>query len=904
MRLRRGTMRLVAIFILALASGSVVHAVEYHRDVAPILREYCVGCHNDDDYEGDFSVETFEALRKGGESGAPVVGGDAEGSFLMKLLRRTEKPYMPPKKEPQLSAEQVEVFQKWIAAGAKGPENDVSILSTLTVPKIEPAENVARPITAMAVSPDGTKAIARFKTVTIGEGRKWTELPGKVNALAFSRDGKRLAAASGVTGLRGEAVVWNIESGEEVRRLGTGHRDTLYDAVFSPDGRLLATAGYDRVIRIWDLDSGKFVRELAAHNGAVYDLAFSPDGSVLASASGDESVKLWKVATGDRLDTLGQPEGEVFNVAFTPDGKRVLAAGADKRIYLWKWISKNKPAINPLLVSRFAHEDEIVCLAVSSDGELLASASADGRVRTWSLPNLRSLVIHRGQSDLVTAMTFSGDQLLLARMDGSTQNIAIGKQAAGTTEVAESRAGHAPDEREKNVVEEKEPNSNPMDAMPVKLTVEVKGAIAKRGDVDYFRFAARAGEEWVVETNAARSKSPLDSKVSVLRANGDPIERVRLQAVRESWLTFRGKDSKTSGDFRVHNWRQMELNEYLYVNGEVVKLWLYPRGPDSGFNVYPGTGSRRTYFDTSAKAHPLGQPCYTVEPLPSGSQPLANGLPVFSIYYENDDESQQRWGRDSQLFFTAPEDGEYLVKVEDVRGFGGEKFNYTLTIRPRKPDFTIKVGGNLKPSPGSGQEFTVTASRLDGFEGEIRVDLSGIPEGFTATNPIVIEAGHNKAMGVVFAEADAKDPEGDAAKASKLTAIATIRGEAVKRVVGSLGEIGLGGKAKLRVELPQDEYVIAPGETISTSVRLIRDGFNDQVRFGNEDSGRNLPHGIYVDNIGLSGLLVVRGQNEREFMITAAPWVPETTRQFHLRAKAEGYQTTRPITLRVRNKGN
>ena len=83
MRLRRGTMRLVAIFILALASGSVVHAVEYHRDVAPILREYCVGCHNDDDYEGDFSVETFEALMKGGGSGPVIIPGKPDDSELI-----------------------------------------------------------------------------------------------------------------------------------------------------------------------------------------------------------------------------------------------------------------------------------------------------------------------------------------------------------------------------------------------------------------------------------------------------------------------------------------------------------------------------------------------------------------------------------------------------------------------------------------------------------------------------------------------------------------------------------------------------------------------------------------------------------------------------------------------------
>ena len=89
--------------------------------------------------------------------------------------------------------------------------------------------------------------------------------------------------------------------------------------------------------------------------------------------------------------------------------------------------------------------------------------------------------------------------------------------------------------------------------------------------------------------------------------------------MRESWLTFRGKDSNTSGDFRLFKWDEMKLNQFLYVNGEVVKLWHYPRGPDSGYVVYPGSGSRYGYHDTTPLAHPLGQPAYIVEPLAKGA---------------------------------------------------------------------------------------------------------------------------------------------------------------------------------------------------------------------------------------------------------------------------------------------
>ena len=270
-------------------------------------------------------------------------------------------------------------------------------------------------------------------------------------------------------------------------------------------------------------------------------------------------------------------------------------------------------------------------LAISHDGRVLASSSADGVIRTWSLPDLRALAEYPDQPDLVVALSFSadGEELIAGRMDGTLESYVVDTVVHETAEHSGGGVTPVRVAGEMTNVEEAETGRDLAGEMPVKFPARITGNISQPGDTDFFRFAAKAGEEWVVEVDAARSESLLDSKIAVLDANREPVERVRLQAVRESWLTFRGKDSTTSGDFRVHNWRLMELNELLYVNGEVVKLWLYPRGPDSGFIVYPGSGSRRTYFDTTAVAHPLGQPCYTVEPLPPGASPVQNGLPVF-----------------------------------------------------------------------------------------------------------------------------------------------------------------------------------------------------------------------------------------------------------------------------------
>ena len=123
-----------------------------------------------------------------------------------------------------------------------------------------------------------------------------------------------------------------------------------------------------------------------------------------------------------------------------------------------------------------------------------------------------------------------------------------------------------------------------------------------------------AGQQWVMEIKAAADKSPLDSQIAVLDHEGKPVPRVLLQAVRDSYFTFRGKDSTENGDFRIQNWEEMQIGQLLYCNGEVVRLYHYPRGPDSGFNVFPNFGKRQTLFDTTPMAHALNEPCYIVEP--------------------------------------------------------------------------------------------------------------------------------------------------------------------------------------------------------------------------------------------------------------------------------------------------
>ena len=896
-------------------------APSYEQEIAPILRTYCSGCHNEREAESAFSVERFASLRKGGDgAGDPIVPGDAAASVLIQRIKSEDADHMPPADEPQLTAAELATLEAWIAAGAPGPAHDTSILETLAVPALAPYRGT-KPITALSRSPDGTRlAVARGRAVEIvavADGvpgkvlATMADLPGSIMAVHFSRDGARLVIAGGITGLRGVAEIRDAATGKLVKAFA-GHRDLVYDAELSPDEQTLATAGYDRSIKLWNVADGALVRSIDVHNGAVFDLAWHPSGKLLASASADETVKLWRTSDGVRLDTLSQPQGEVASVAFTPDGGHVIAAGRDKRIHLWKLVSLDAPAINPSLRSVFAHEMPIVAVALSADGRRLVTTAEDRSLKAWSVPDLAIEKELPRQPDLVAAIVPEGaGGFLVGRLDGSLDAVpfagASGSRPAPTavatqppTAPASADIG-APTDVPAATGSEAEPNDTASQAQPVAIPVAMKGAIGVPGDADCFHFTARAGVPLVLEVIAASGapKSKLDSRIEVLDAAGQPVEQVVLQAVRDSWLTFRGKNSWQSGDFRLQNWEEMDLDQYVYVGGEVVKLWLYPRGPDSGFEVYPGFGNRHTFFHTSAVTHALGEPAWVVEPLPRGAAAVPNGLPVFRLPYENDDEPTRRLGTDSQLIFTPPADGEYVARVSDVRGFGGASdFHYTLGIRRPNPSVTVAIEGkDPKVSPGSGSELTFKATRIEGFDGPVRIEVAGLPAGFTFHGPIEIEAGQHDARGVISATADAQAPDEAADKAVKVRAVAMIGGREVAQDLGTLGDIQLGEQPKVTIEIvpgsdsavvkqvPGEpiEFTIRPGQTITAKVRVVRHDFTDAIEFGGVGAGRNLPHGAFIDNLGLNGLLIVEGQNEREFFITAAPKTPPGRRLFHLR---------------------
>lgn len=458
-------------------------------------------------------------------------------------------------------------------------------------------------------------------------------------------------------------------------------------------------------------------------------------------------------------------------------------------------------------------------------------------------------------------------------------------------------------------VVEREPNSSPGEAQILAVPGVMNGRLeaGDSPDADFIRFAARAGVTYVLETVAAQRGSPADTRLEVFWPDGRPVERVRLQALRNSAITFRPETSDDSG-IRFENWEEMQLNDLLWCGGEVMKLFRAPQGPDSDSVLYSVNGLRQGFFDTTPVAHYVEEPVYFVRPLAPGEKPVPNGLPVFTLNQENDDAALRDLGTDSRLFFVAPAAGEFVVRVTDSREFGGRSFGYGLVVREAKPDFAVTLNGaNPTVAAGSGQSLSLTARRLDGFEGPIQVTIQNLPEGWSVPGPIVIEAGHSSASVPLRAAPEAKPAAEAAWDAVSVVATAEIEGRPVALAVNSLGRPKLVTEPpKLKVTLlplapsalsPGLPVVtISPGGTARARLQIVRNGFDGVVTF----SVDNLPHGVIVENLGLNGITFLAGENEREISFSAVPWVTEQDRPFFAVENQAGRQTSGPVLLQVR----
>ena len=445
-------------------------------------------------------------------------------------------------------------------------------------------------------------------------------------------------------------------------------------------------------------------------------------------------------------------------------------------------------------------------------------------------------------------------------------------------------------------------NTSVETAQPVNQPVTVNGKLHAKEN--YFRFHALKGENLILEVNASRFGSPLDSIVEVLDAHGKPIERAVIRCLLETSLTLRDHDSVQAG-MRLLSPTGLAVDDYLMMGSEIVQLAAMPRGPDDDAQFVAFGGQRLTMLDTTSEAHANDSPVYKVQISPPGSQFASNGLPVIHLPYRNDD-GGPGYGKDSRLRFTAPADGEYIVKLRDVRGLAGDDYAYRLTVHHPAPDFQLTVSPRNPNVPVGGRiPLTVTALRLDEFNGPIEVSLAGLPAGLHATSG-VIAPGQVSTTLLLSADADAKltaalplNVSGKAAAGGRTIAHAASPADTLKLIsLMPMPDVAMTAETR-RLE-------IEPGGTVQATVSIKRNnGFGGRVPV----EIRNLPPGVLVTDVGLNGVLLNENEERRSFTLQALPTAKPIEQPIYVAGNVEtragGQQNSfagEPIVLTVKPK--
>ena len=452
-------------------------------------------------------------------------------------------------------------------------------------------------------------------------------------------------------------------------------------------------------------------------------------------------------------------------------------------------------------------------------------------------------------------------------------------------------------------VAERERNDSLARAQPLaSLPATVNGRIwsSRPSDRDLFRLRLRKGETVVARVEAQRLGSPLDSLLEVLDARGNPVPRARLRAVWETTIDLRNRGSLDSG-LRLLAWDELRPGDHVYVDRELIRVEELPKGPDEDVSFISFRGRRVAYEETTPEGHALLRPVYKVEMYPPGAEIAPTGLPVFDLFYRNDD-GGPLMGKDSQLTFTAPESGTYYLRLSDTRGGKGRRHAYRLTVSAPSPEFQLFVSPANPNVPRGGRvPITVFAWRQDGFDGPIDVALRGLPDGLSATAARILPGESSVTLTL------SAGPEA-AALVAPLAVVgrATIDARPVEREARAderVSVVATAAPPDVRVVSVTPEVVeLAPGERVRVTAVIERaNGFAGRVPL----AVNNLPRLLTVPDIGLNGILVTEDQTSRSFEIVADDRAEPMEQVLFVTARVEtnggtvSNHSSAPIRIRV-----
>ena len=378
--------------------------VTWDDNVAAILKQRCVTCHNVNKKSSGLDLSTYTNIMLGGASGDVIELGSAADSYLYMLITHESEPFMPPNADPIPSPE-IEAIKKWIDSGA--PENSGSKVMVPEKPKfeftvsdnpsgkpdtppmpgrIDKQPNVYSPKTA-AVSAIATNpwssliAIAGQKKITLYDSNTLQikgVLPypeGIAYVLKFSRNGSLLLAGGGTSSSTGKVIVFNIANGERVFEIGD-ELDAVMGADISADQSLIALGGPSKLIRIFSTADGSQLFEIKKHTEWITRMEFSPDGVLLATGDRNGGLHVWEAFTGREYLTLKGHSKRITGISWRADSNILASSSEDGSVRLWEMENGSQ------VKTWGAHGGGVSSLEFARDGRLV-TCGRDRVTKVW-----------------------------------------------------------------------------------------------------------------------------------------------------------------------------------------------------------------------------------------------------------------------------------------------------------------------------------------------------------------------------------------------------------------------------------------------------------------------------------------------------------------------------------------
>ncbi|MBI3876599.1 MAG: hypothetical protein HY300_11735 [Verrucomicrobia bacterium] len=410
--------------------------VSYQRDVWPIFKRHCLGCHSEQKTKGGLRLDDVAALKKGGKSGPLFIAGKPDKSLLVKQVSG-DPPEMP-ENEPPLTAAKVKLLRDWIAQGARIDAAPKIERPAVVIPAIYAT---APAVTSVSLSPDGKLAVAACRSevvlFNVDDDTAPRRLPTDFDLIThveFSPDGKRLAVAGGSPQQFGGVIFFDPADGshQSSRRVGN---DTLFKGNFAPDGLTIALGGANGAVHLIPMDAKAEVKSIELHSDWVMAVAYTLDGKQLVSGSRDKTTKISSVESLKLLRSIDQSTDIINAVAADPlnaisAGNARTLTGFDFKLALsGVEIAGSGNGARPVnnrdqYVRNFEGQAEAVtALAISGDRKFLAVATRAAEVRLYQTDNRqRKTTIPNVPAPIFAiALNSDGTRVILGSKTGQVQ---------------------------------------------------------------------------------------------------------------------------------------------------------------------------------------------------------------------------------------------------------------------------------------------------------------------------------------------------------------------------------------------------------------------------------------------------------------------------------------------------